>query len=791
MHSLNILAGFQLNKFKTSHYLVFVSLQVHSFYCCSIMVNNSNKQSQTYRISVKGLVQGVGFRPFIYRTAVNMNLLGTVENRNDGVVILCNAAPQILHDFVEKIKNTAPPASSIRDISFEETEFVQFDEFRIVKSTSVSESVTDVSPDIAVCDDCLKDMKQQANRIDYPFINCTNCGPRFTIIEDLPYDREKTSMKVFRMCPDCHKEYTNIMDRRFHAQPLACAVCGPQYTLHCNNTEISDNSKIINILAEMLEKGKIVTVKGLGGFFIACDAMNEEAVSRLRMLKNREAKPFALMFRDIETVREYTFVNEEEEKLLLSLKRPIVLLTQKQTPAPSVNVGFDTIGAMLPYMPLHYLLFEKSQLRAIVLTSGNISDEPIVIDNTKALEIFGTMTDAVLTYNRDIHNRTDDSVVKVMNQKERVFRRSRGYAPVPVPAKLNVEGILATGAELVNCFCIGKGNQAILSQHIGDLKNLETFEFFAESVENHKKLFRFEPRLVVADMHPDYFSTRYALEQQLPVVRVQHHHAHIASCMAEHGLEEQVIGVAMDGTGYGDDGNIWGGEFLVCDYSQYRRMAHFDYLPLPGGDKVTHEPWRSAVSMLKKVYGNDVHELGLPFLKAIDSQHVQMILTAIDRRINAPLSSGAGRVFDAVSAMINLCPESRFHAEAPMRLEAAVKTDEKGLYEFHTGKIISYEPMIKQIVSDILRKTDVGVIAARFHNTIISIIVETVDNISRETGLHTVVLSGGSFQNKFLTENVESILQHKGYKVYSHEKVPANDGGIALGQLMVGAARCH
>ncbi len=768
---------------------------VFSYLCKSIasitsaMCKHMDTDCKTYRIRVKGLVQGVGFRPFIYRTAVKMNVSGTVENRNDGVVILCNLNPKTINSFIENIKNTAPPASHIQDITFEETSHTEFDSFSIVKSTSVSDSVTDVSPDIAVCDDCLDDMKKQPNRIDYPFINCTNCGPRYTIIEDLPYDREKTSMKVFQMCSDCHNEYSNIMDRRFHAQPVACEICGPKYTLHINNTEISDNQQIIKAIAFMLEEGKIIAVKGMGGFFIACDAMNEETVSKLRTLKNREAKPFALMFRDLQTLREYAHVNQEEEKSLLSLKRPIVLLNQKKSAAPSVNVGFDTIGAMLPYMPLHYLLFEKTQLKAIVLTSGNISEEPIVIDNTLAVSIFKNMTDAVLTYNRKIHNRTDDSVVKVMSNKERVFRRSRGYAPVPVNTKLSVDGILATGAELVNCFCIGKGNQAIMSQHIGDLKNLETFEFFAESVENHKKLFRFEPQLVVADMHPDYFSTRYALEQNLPVIRVQHHHAHIASCMAEHGLEEKVIGVAMDGTGYGDDGNIWGGEFLICDYKNYKRISHFDYLPLPGGDMVTHQPWRTAVSMLKKVYGNDLVNMNLPFLKNIDSQHVQMILSAIDGNVNSPLSSGAGRVFDAVSAMINLCHVSRFHAEAPMRLEAAIAKDEKGVYVFQTGEIVKFDNMVKQIVSEILNKVDAGIIAARFHNTIVAVIVETVENISTQTGLKKVVLSGGSFQNKFITEKVENILQQKGMDVFSHEKIPANDGGLALGQLLIGAER--
>jgi len=753
------------------------------------MSQNTVHKEKTYRIRVKGLVQGVGFRPFIYRIAVNMGVNGTVENRNDGVVILCNATEEFVQQFCSDIVKNAPPASDVQSISYDETDFQMFSDFQIVKSTSISESVTDVSPDIAVCDDCLQDMKHQSNRLNYPFINCTNCGPRFSIIEDLPYDREKTSMKVFQMCPACESEYSNIMDRRFHAQPVACSVCGPHYSLHIKENVIQDNGLIISALTELLSSGKIVAVKGIGGFFIACDALNENAVAKLRMLKNREAKPFAVMFRDIQTVKEFANLSEHEEKSLLSLKRPIVLLQQKNTLAQSVNLGFSTLGVMLPYMPIHYLLFENSNLQSIVLTSGNISDEPILINNDKAVEILGDICDAVLTYNRDIHNRTDDSVVLFMNNTERVIRRSRGFAPVPVNTTINVEGIIATGAELVNCFCIGKGNQAIMSQHIGDLKNLETFEFYTESIENHKKLFRFEPQIVVADMHPDYFSTQYAMELGLPVEKVQHHHAHAAACMAEHGLNEEVIAVVMDGTGYGDDGNIWGGEFLVCNYLEYERMCHFDYLPLPGGDKVTYEPWRTAVSMLKKAFGDQFLSLNLPFLRDIDRKHIELIVSAIDQKINSPLSSGAGRVFDAVSAMTGLCVHSRFHAEAPMRLEAAIAHGMKEAYNFHADNILSFEDMTKQIVSDIQNSLSPGIISAKFHNTIIESATHIVKNIGTQTGIQKVVLSGGTFQNKYLSEGLENALSLLGFKVYSHARVPCNDGGLALGQLMIAAHR--
>lgn len=751
---------------------------------------NKNFHLKTFKIEIKGLVQGVGFRPFIYRLASENNFSGSVENRNDGVIVIINCDEKKLNKFILSIKNSAPPASVINSISYEEIPKKIFTDFEIIKSTSVSESITEVSPDIAVCKDCLKDMKLQDNRIDYPFINCTNCGPRFTIIEDLPYDREKTTMKDFKMCPDCYSEYTNIFDRRFHAQPVACKNCGPGYSLYTKDkSTVTEQDKIIKETINLLENKGILAIKGLGGFFLACDAKSENAVAHLRKLKSREGKPFAVMFRNIETLKKYAEVNTDEEKSLTSLKRPVVLLNENKKLAPSVNVGFNTIGAMLPYMPIHYLIFEHSNLDVIVLTSGNISDEPIIIENEKAINVFGQICDAVLTYNRTIQNRADDSVVSIMNNKERIFRRSRGYAPAPVMTNINLDGILATGAELVNCFCIGKDKQAILSQHIGDLKNIETFNFYTESIEKYKKLFRFEPRFIATDMHPDYLSTRYSNEYDLPVIRVQHHHAHITSCMAEHGLNEDVIGVAMDGTGYGDDGNIWGAEFFVCDLKDYKRITHFDYIPLPGGDKVTHEPWRTAVSYLYSTYGSNFINFKLPFLDNIDTDKTKMICTAIDQKINSPLSSSAGRLFDAVSALINLCPQSSFHAEAPMRLESLIDNRIKNDYSWDYNKTISFKPLIKEIVNDVMSNIPLEIISTKFHNTIVNVIESIVFQISKETNLKKIVLSGGSFQNKYLTESIEKRLTNNGYKVYSQFSIPTNDAGIALGQLITAAKK--
>jgi hydrogenase maturation protein HypF len=743
----------------------------------------------TYRIRVKGLVQGVGFRPFIYRIAHQHKLCGWVENSNDGVLIEVNTSQAGVLDFVADIRSKAPPASNVTDISFNPVSKETFKGFEILKSRNASDAITDVSPDIAVCDECLSDMRTQPHRMDYPFINCTNCGPRFTIIRELPYDRDKTTMEPFDLCPACRKEYEDVLDRRFHAQPVACTACGPSYELIVAEERMDDIDLITGKVAELLETGKIVAVKGVGGFQLACDAGNEDAVARLRRLKNREGKPFAVMFRDTATLKVYTTLLPEELRSLTSWRKPIVIVGDNKRLAPSVSVGFQTVGAMLPYMPFHYLLFEKLDLPAIVLTSGNVSDEPIVISNGAAAQHLSAIADALLIYNRDIHNRTDDSVVMVVNGQERMIRRSRGYSPEPVNLGLDVDGLFAAGAELVNCFALGKGRQAILSQHIGDLKNLETLDFFAESFERYKKLFRVEPELIVHDLHPDYLSTRFAREQGLPLVEVQHHHAHIASGMAEHGLDEKVIGISMDGTGLGDDGHIWGGEFLVCDLAGYDRFNHFEYIPLPGGDKVTGAPWRTGFSYLYKFFGPPVADQGLPFLSAVPIEHVRLMMEIIDKKINAPLSCSAGRLFDAVAAVINACTVSKFHAEAPMRLEAILEPGVEENYPFEMAHPVSFRPAFEAILQDLGKGLPAGVISARFHNTFINVLHAVAMNIREETGLNKVVLSGGTFQNRYVLGRVEKMLEKSGFGVFAQGSIPSNDGGIALGQLAIAAKR--
>ena len=716
-------------------------------------------------------------------------------NTNENVQIRVTGAPEKLGLFLVSLREEAPPASLIEDISTREAEPEFFDGFNILHSHNVSNDITEISPDIAVCDDCLHDIGQPGPRLDYPFVNCTNCGPRFTIIRDLPYDRAKTTMEKFVMCNDCQNEYESVIDRRFHAQPTACATCGPHYELHVKGNMISSGiDDIVEHISGCIEKGGIALIKGLGGMHLACDAFNDNAVQTLRAVKNRDAKPFAVMFRDLGAVKNYTMPDATEAKSLVSWRRPIVLLAMNPDSNPHlsnrVNTGLSLIGVMLPYMPLHYQLFQRLKTPAIVLTSGNFSNEPILTGNDLALAGFTPFVDAIVLHNREIFNRTDDSVVRIIGGKERVFRRSRGYAPAPVRTSMNTDGILAFGAELTNCFCIGKGQKAFLSQHIGDLQGLETTQFYEETIAQFLKLFRVKPSLLAVDMHPAYISTKTArLFDGLPVISVQHHHGHIASCMAEHHLDEKVIGVAFDGTGYGDDGHSWGSEFMVCDLFDYTRITHFEYIPMPGGDMTTEEPWRMAVSYLFKVFGHSFTDLPLPFLNRLDPDKVAMVIRIMERKINCPLTSGAGRLFDAVASLLDLCHTASFQSEGPMRLESIVLENCTESYPFEAGRTIRFDAAIKGIVTDLMTGTSVQKIATKFHNTIISVIFDSANTIRMREGISKVVLSGGVFQNKYLLEGALALLKKHDFEVYTHEAIPSNDGGIALGQLAVASKR--
>jgi hydrogenase maturation protein HypF len=753
-------------------------------------------KERSVKILVTGLVQGVGFRPFVYRLAGSLGLTGWVQNTNENVKIEVTGPAHSINSFIASLREDAPSAAIVENISVTETDINPFNGFSILKSHDISEEITEISPDIAVCDECMADIEKAGNRNDYPFVNCTNCGPRFTIIEDLPYDRAKTTMRSFEMCPACRAEYETVTDRRFHAQPVACNVCGPYYELIVNKIKLSENIEVIlGSVSNLISTGAVVLLKGLGGMHLACDAFNEGAIDKLRNLKKRDGKPFAVMFRDINCLKKYAWVNEIEEKSLLSWKRPIVLLEKKTGKSEpflpkNLNSGLSMIGVMLPYMPFHYMLFKRLKTDAIVLTSGNFSNEPILIDNEEALSSFSTKVDAIVLHNREIFNRTDDSVVRIIGGKERVFRRSRGYAPAPVRIRLNSDGIVAFGAELTNCFCVGKGEKAFLSQHIGDLQSIESTLFYEKTIAQFIRLFRIKPSLLATDMHPDYISTVTGHNfGNYPVVTVQHHHAHIASCMAEHHLDEKVIGVAMDGTGFGPDGNIWGSEFMVCDLNDFKRITHFEYIPLPGGDTATEEPWRIAVSWLYKVYGREFLHLKLPLLNQIDNDKIELIIKMIERGINCPLTSGAGRLFDAVASLIGIVQVASFQAEGPMRLESIVNEGIKESYQFIAGETIGFGETIRAIVYDVINNVDKVTIATKLHNTIILIIFDSVNAIRQMENINKVVLSGGVFQNKYLLTRTTEILQKNKFEVYSHASVPTNDGGIALGQLAVASKR--
>lgn len=750
-------------------------------------------ETEALDIRVQGRIQGVGFRPFIYRLASDHNLYGWVNNQTSHVKIHIEGKKKNVNSFIHDIRAKAPPISIIDDLKTNTSTFEAFEDFSIINSVDSSDTVTEISPDLAVCDDCIKDIKSKSRRNWYSFTNCTNCGPRFSIIKDLPYDRPKTTMKDFRMCPECLKEYKSPINRRFHAQPNSCSHCGPVYTMTSSNEKLTDIKSILEKCTKIIMSGGIVAIKGVGGFHLACDPFNSKAVAKLRSVKKRDTKPFAVMFDSIKNIRNHAEVSEIEEKSLKSVRAPIVLLKLKKdsTISSDVTSGLNTIGCFLPYTPFHYLLMESLNISAMVLTSGNISNEPVEIDNVSALQKFSELCDAVLTYNRDIQNRTDDSVVRIINGKERVLRRSRGWVPESITVNTDVEGILATGSELKTCFCIGKDNKAVLSQHIGDLKNFETLEFYRESMERYKTLYRFTPSLIAHDLHPDYLTTSYFKNNQINKTAIQHHHAHIASCMAENGIIDSVIGFSFDGTGLGDDGQIWGGEIFTCNLENYERHFHFSYLPLPGGDKAVMEPWRMAVSALYSAYGRDFLNMNLPFLKQIPSTEVKALLDVIDKKINSPLTSSVGRLFDAVSAMLGLCLYSSFDAEAAMRLESVLEktphNDE--YYSFQIDEEISMDSTFMAISDNIISGDPSSLISIRFHNTIVEIICAAAEKLRNKIGINKAVLSGGVFMNGYLLEKAEIRLTEMGFETFTHSKVPSNDGGLALGQLIIAAQR--
>lgn len=745
-------------------------------------------------IDIEGLVQGVGFRPFIYNLASSMSLEGTVENLNTGVRVTVCTNNSLLNEFIEKIWSEAPLQSKVESVEVNEVRSVHFNGFSIIPSRSLTEKITRISPDIAVCDDCLADMEQQEHRIDYPLINCTNCGPRFSIIKGVPYDRPMTTMAGFKMCNKCSKEYNDPGDRRFHAQPVACNNCGPVYNMLIGNSETEGTTDIIKRTAEIINKGGIVAMKGTGGYHLLCDAMNEDAVSSLRKAKGREGKPFAVMCRDIDCVNEICSPGEEEIETLGSWQRPVLIVEGKNIVAPSVSNGLSTVGVILPYMPFHYLLFRKLKTGVIVFTSANVAEEPVITDDDEARFRLVMIADAIVWYNREIYNRTDDSVGRFIAGGIRIIRRSRGYTPTPVKTDFDAEGIFGAGAELTNCFGMGKGKHLILSQHIGDLKNAPTLEFYRIAYGSFTDMFRFRPELVARDIHPDYlssvFADKIAGESGIPVIMVQHHHAHIASCMAENGINNKVIGVALDGVGLGSDGKIWGGEFLIADLYEFTRILHFDYVPVAGGDYASKEPWRSGLSWLIKYVGKDALNDDIPLITKTGQEKIKLYTELVEKEINTSYYSSAGRLFDAVAAITGVSHTAKFHSEAPMKLESAISPGISSCYGYAISEeTISFGKTVREIVYDLKTGIDPGEISAKFHNTVAMAVVDGIRHVAGLSGISVVVLSGGTFQNRYLAEKVISELSARKFYVYYHHNIPVNDGGLALGQVAVAAAR--
>ena len=750
-------------------------------------------------IEVSGIVQGVGFRPFVYRLASELSLAGTITNTAAGVAIEVQGPDDAVDTFLIRLPTELPPLARVTSLVVRGLPSNHDREFRILPSRVGEEHRALISPDVALCADCLRELFDPADRrYRYPFINCTNCGPRFTIVRDIPYDRARTSMASFRMCPACQREYDDPRNRRFHAQPNACWECGPRVELWDAEGTRMTTPNPTAAAAARLQAGAVVAVKGLGGFHLAADATNSAAVERLRERKRRVGKPFAIMARDLACVEQFCRVDDLARAVLLSPERPIVLLPKRQ-PNPIAEAaapGIQELGVFLPYTPLHHLLFAGGDFPALVMTSGNLSEEPIAIDNLEAGARLAGLADVLLVHNRNILLRCDDSVVRASAGRVRQLRRSRGYVPVPVFLGKEVPPVLAVGGELKNTICLTKGRHAFLSQHIGDLENLESYRFFEEAVRHLKGILQIEPEFLAYDLHPDYFSTRWALGQAgIERVGVQHHHAHVASCMAENHLEGKVIGIALDGTGYGTDGNVWGGEVLVAEYGDFERAAHFAYVPMPGGVAAIHEPWRMAVSYLTQHFGESFLDLRIPFVERLDRRRAEVLLRMMNQGVNSPLTSSCGRLFDAVAALVGIRDRVTYEAQAAIELEMAIgdARDDAAyplaLVPDGQGWLIDTRPVFEALVEDLRQGRATGEISRRFHNGLVEAFARLAVMSRERTQLNRICLSGGTFQNVFLLEHLRSRLEASGFEVFTHSEVPAGDGGLSLGQALVAAHR--
>lgn len=763
--------------------------------------NSIQASSGALKITIKGRVQGVGFRPFVFQMAKRYQIKGTVQNNMDGVHIHGEGEPYALTQFVQGLEKEAPRLARMDEVIVEKTAFLGYQRFEIIESEREGKSSLVIPIDSAVCKECVEEINDPDNfRYRYPFINCTQCGPRYTIIAELPYDRQATVMNEFTMCPQCKSEYDEPLNRRHHAQPIACDNCGPKVMLFSNEGKLIDKKDgAISQTIDFLLKGEIVAIKGIGGYHLACDAFNEGTVQRLRKQKKRPKRPLAVMAASIDAVEEICYVSDEERQLLLSPESPIVILKKRAGNglAESIAPGMNSLGVMLPYTPLHHLLFAQKDLQVLVMTSANPSGLPMLFEDEIAFTYLDGLADYILTNNRRILHPVDDSVVQMIGKTINFIRRARGYVPDPLATTEPVHQVIALGSQQKNTFSLGRNNQIFIGPHIGEMENIEVISHFEKELAHLQKWLGVEGKIIAADLHPGYATNELAKKLGDKVYFIQHHHAHLAACLEDNKLTEPAYGIILDGTGYGEDGNIWGFEFLYGDKKQYQRLGHLKYTHLPSNEKAIKEPWRNAVGMIVDYFGKEGNIIAKKLFSNRETE-IDILTNLMEKEMNSPLAGTCGRLFDAVSAILGICEKSTYDGEAAILLSEKmidgdfepypfeININEQGLFE------INFSKGLMEIINNRLTKTNIYIINQRFHETIVSICVEMMELIKEKYSFtNNVVLSGGSFHNPFLAKEIRKRLQLNGWKVFTHQRVPCNDGGLSLGQLVIAANRAR